>query len=162
MREDGDRPATVVDDAELRDALGSAIAQRRRLEHDALAVERLADDAGLPVRKSSRLPSTCGQFTGRASRDGCQGRSLGPAVFPAGVPLVGLPRPGHLAGALQVQCLQGGQVALGVGGELRDLVEQGVEGDAGADGQGGLVDPLAGLGRHGPGSDEDAAVKVGQ
>jgi len=75
---------------------------------------------------------------------------------------MGLPQACRLEGALQVQGLHGGEVALGVGRELGHLVEQGVDGNAGADGQGGLVDPFTGLGRHGPGSDEDAAVEVGQ
>jgi hypothetical protein len=47
-------------------------------------------------------------------------------------------------------------------GVLGDLVQQDVDGDAGADGQGGLVDPLAGQRRDGPGAGQDAAVTVGE
>ena len=45
---------------------------------------------------------------------------------------------------------------------MGDLIEQGVDGDGRADREGGLVDPLAGLGGDGPGAEQDPAVGVGE
>jgi hypothetical protein len=56
-----------------------------------------------------------------------------------------------------IEGFQALEVPLGVGGELRDGVEQGFERDLGADRQRGLVDPLAGQWGHGPRPDQDAA-----
>ena len=58
--------------------------------------------------------------------------------------------------------LGGSQVRLAVGGELGNTVAQRVDGDRGADCQGGLVDPLPGQRRDGPGADQGAAVPVGE
>jgi len=45
---------------------------------------------------------------------------------------------------LQAELFQRGAPGLGVGGELGDLVQQHADRDLGTDGQGGVVDPLAG------------------
>src|SRR5579859_1173140 len=64
--------------------------------------------------------------------------------------------------ALRGEPLQDRQVGLAIGGELGDLVEQGGDGDLGADCQRGLVDPLAGQRRDRPGPGQDAALPVGE
>jgi hypothetical protein len=58
--------------------------------------------------------------------------------------------------------LGGCQVGLAVGGELGDALQERADGDGGADGQGGLVDPFAGQRRDGPGADQDPPVAVGE
>jgi hypothetical protein len=45
---------------------------------------------------------------------------------------------------------------------LGDLVQERVDRQLRADGEGGVVDPLSGLGADGPGSDVDLPVGVGE
>jgi hypothetical protein len=63
---------------------------------------------------------------------------------------------------LCVELFEAGQIGLGVGGELRDLVAQHVQRDFGTDRERGLVDPLSGQRGNRPGTDEDPPVAVGE
>src|SRR5260370_36628208 len=69
---------------------------------------------------------------------------------------------GDATATLQAELFQRDQVGLAVGGVLGDLVQEGANGDPGADRQGGLVDPFAGQRSDGPRPDQDAAVAVGE
>src|SRR3954451_6005324 len=68
--------------------------------------------------------------------------------------------PDRLAGLcdLSVEGLHRGEVDLREGGERRDGVGKHVERDARADGEGGLLEPLAGLGAEGVGAGQPLAV----
>ncbi len=69
---------------------------------------------------------------------------------------------GDATATLQAELFQRDQVGLAVGGVLGDLVQEGADGNPGADRQGGLVDPFAGQRSDGPRPDQDAAVAVGE
>ena len=56
----------------------------------------------------------------------------------------------------------GGVEAFAVGGELGDLVEEDLDGDLGADGQGRVVDPFSGHRGNCPGAEQDTVVGVGE
>ena len=62
----------------------------------------------------------------------------------------------------EVELFEGDLVGLVVGRELGDLVQERVDRQLRADGEGGVVDPLSGHGADGPGSDEDLPVGVGE
>src|SRR6266852_4042044 len=69
---------------------------------------------------------------------------------------------GDATATLQAEPFQRDQVGPGVGGVLGDLVQEGANGDLGADRQGGVVDPFAGQRRDGPRAGQDAPVAVGE
>ena len=119
---------------------GATIATVASAEHAAAAVPECAAPAGisspgvgfrsLAIGRSRRAAAAAEE--GQTATWVAAGGSLASAAT----------SPGEL--------LHRGEVGLGVGGELGDLVKQDVKRDAGADGQVGLVDPFAGERRDGP------------